>query len=56
MFFEFLTSQGLLALPMIAFGIFFCTFIGVLLQVSFGWRGGKADRAAMLPLADEERG
>lgn len=56
MFFEFLTSQGLLALPMIAFGIFFCTFIGVLLQVSLGWRGGKADRAARLPLVDEERG
>ena len=50
MFTEFLASSDLLIWPLVALGVFFLTFVGVLVYVAFGMRGPRLDRLASLPL------
>jgi hypothetical protein len=56
MFQEFFAASDLLHWPLVALGIFFVTFVFVLLHVALGLRGERADRLASLPLEPDDAG
>ena len=54
MFLDFFARSGLLQLPVIALGIFFVTFIGVLIHVFLTRRNPHWKSMANLPLNEPE--
>ena len=53
MFAEWMSRSQLLVWPMVGLGVFFVTFVIVLIRVAFGMRDERTARVAALPLDDE---
>ena len=53
MFADWMSRSPLLAWPLAGLGIFFVTFVIVLIRVAFGMRDERTSRIAALPLDDE---
>ncbi|MFN8179340.1 MAG: hypothetical protein U0167_15525 [bacterium] len=54
MFADWLAGSDLLVWPLVGLGIFFVTFLGVLIHVLLGMRdAGPRSRVAALPLDDD---
>ena len=56
MFQEFLASTNLLVWPLVALGIFFVTFLFVLVHAAIGLKSGQVDHLASLPLQPDDDG
>ncbi len=53
MFSGFLARSELLVWPLVGLGIFFVTFVIVLIRVAFGMRDATTARVAALPLEED---